>query len=500
MKRYYDVIVVGGGPAGIMSAMASGKLGASTLLVEKNGFLGGTATAAVLGPISPFHYKDEQVIDGLPQDFMDRMVRAKGSTGHMKTIDPYGSGDSLGFYDREKYKYVAAEMLVEFGVDILYHATLSSVQMESSRVTGITVAAKSGDLLPLHAHVVVDATGDGDVAVMAGENYVLGDAVNHKMSPSSSMFEMANVDTGRVYQYILDHPDDFEFKSDIVPMREFDERLRQKYFVGQGFKQLVRQAVEKGELSFGRDSVIVLNGIHPNTMHFNATRICGKNATDVVERSESELDGRRQIESVSEFMIQYVPGFEHAFVSVTGSEVGVRETRHIEGLYTLTGQDAYEGRKFEDSVSRGYFPIDLHNPDGATGYGNGGVWMVLKDTFDIPYRSLVPKHIDGLLLSGRCISGTSEAHGSYRTQGGILGIGQAAGAAAAVCVRNQAQPRQQDVKEIQAALDQLGGLYRRDEARARKEKARARAITQAYIKSQNGRLITDKAILASYED
>ena len=480
--------------------MASGKLGASTLLVEKNGFLGGTATAAVLGPISPFHYKDEQVIDGLPQDFMDRMVRAKGSTGHMKTIDPYGSGDSLGFYDREKYKYVAAEMLVEFGVDILYHATLSSVQMESSRVTGITVAAKSGDLLPLHAHVVVDATGDGDVAVMAGENYVLGDAVNHKMSPSSSMFEMANVDTGRVYQYILDHPDDFEFKSDIVPMREFDERLRQKYFVGQGFKQLVRQAVEKGELSFGRDSVIVLNGIHPNTMHFNATRICGKNATDVVERSESELDGRRQIESVSEFMIQYVPGFEHAFVSVTGSEVGVRETRHIEGLYTLTGQDAYEGRKFEDSVSRGYFPIDLHNPDGATGYGNGGVWMVLKDTFDIPYRSLVPKHIDGLLLSGRCISGTSEAHGSYRTQGGIMGIGQAAGAAAAVCVRNQAQPRQQDVKEIQAALDQLGGLYRRDEARARKEKARARAITQAYIKSQNGRLITDKAILASYED
>ena len=500
MKRYYDVIVVGGGPAGIMSAMASGKLGASTLLVEKNGFLGGAATAAVLGPISPFPYKDEQDIDSLPQDFMDRMVRAKGSTGHMKTIDPYGSGDSLGFYDREKYKYVAAEMLVEFGVDILYHATLSSVQMESSRVTGITVAAKSGDLLPLHAHVVVDATGDGDVAVMAGENYVLGDAVNHKMSPSSSMFEMANVDTGRVYQYILDHPDDFEFKSDIVPMREFDERLRQKYFVGQGFKQLVRQAVEKGELSFGRDSVIVLNGIHPNTMHFNATRICGKNATDVVERSESELDGRRQIESVSEFMIQYVPGFEHAFVSVTGSEVGVRETRHIEGLYTLTGQDAYEGRKFEDSVSRGYFPIDLHNPDGATGYGNGGVWMVLKDTFDIPYRSLVPKHIDGLLLSGRCISGTSEAHGSYRTQGGIMGIGQAAGAAAAVCVRNQAQPRQQDVKEIQAALDQLGGLYRRDEARARKEKARARAITQAYIKSQNGRLITDKAILASYED
>ena len=500
MKEAYDVIVVGGGPAGIMSAMASGKLGASTLLVEKNGFLGGAATAAVLGPISPFHYKDEQVIDGLPQEFMDRLVKEKGSTGHMKTIDPYGSGDSLGFYDREKYKYVAAEMLTEYGVDILYHTTLSAVQMEGSRVTGIVASDKSGNLLPLKAHVVVDATGDGDVAVRAGENYVLGDGTTGKMSPSSSMFEMANVDTEKVYQYILDHPDDFEFKSDIVPMREFDDRLKQKYFVGQGFKSLVKEAIANGDLHFGRDSVIVLNGIHPNTIHFNATRICGKDATNVVERSESELDGRRQIESVSEFMIKYVPGFENAFVSVTGSEVGVRETRHIEGLYTLTGEDAYEGRKFEDSVSRGYFPIDLHNPDGATGYGNGGVWMVLKDTFDIPYRSLVPKHIDGLLLSGRCISGTSEAHGSYRTQGGIMGIGQAAGAAAAVCARNKVQPRDQNVTEIQQALTQLGGLYRRDEARARREKERAHSITKAYIESQNGRLITAPEILAQYND
>ncbi len=500
MKHFYDVIVVGGGPAGIMSAMASGKLGMSTLLIEKNGFLGGAATAAVLGPISPFHYKDEQVITGLPQDFVDRMVLAKGSTGHMKTIDPYGSGDSLGFYDREKYKYVAAEMLLEFNVDILYHSTLYSVDMEGNRVTGVTTIAKDGSLLPFRAFVVVDATGDGDVAVKAGENYVLGDATYHKMSPSSSMFEMANVDTDRVFQYIFDHPDDFEFKSDIVPMREFDDRLKQKYFVGQGFKSLVHKAVEAGDLTFGRDSVIVLNGIHPNTIHFNATRICGKDPTNVIGRTESEIDGRRQIDSVSEFMIKYVPGFENAFVSVTGSEVGVRETRHIEGMYTITGKDAYEGRKFEDAVSRGYFPIDLHNPDGATGYGNGGVWMELKDTFDIPYRSLIPKHIDGLILSGRCISGTSEAHGSYRTQGGIMGIGQAAGAAAAVCARNHVLPREQNVKEVQKVLDELGGSYRRDEERTKREKARAREITKEYIKSQNGRLITDPRILATYED
>lgn len=500
MKHYYDVIVVGGGPAGIMAAMASAKLGASTLLIEKNGFLGGAATAACLGPISPFHYKDEQVIDGIPQLFMDRLVKEKGSTGHMKTIDPYGSGDSLGFYDREKYKYVAAEMLTEFGADILYHSFISSVEMEGSRVVGVTTMDKQGACRPFRAHVVVDATGDGDVAVRAGENYVLGDAETRKASPSSSMFEMANVDTEKVYQYILDNPEDFEFLTDIVPMREFDQRLKQKYFVAQGFKKLVRQAVEAGDLCFGRDSVIVLNGIHPNTMHFNATRICGLDATDVEKRTQSELDGRRQIESVSEFMIKYVPGFENAFVSTTGSEVGVRETRHIEGMYTLTGMDVYQGRKFEDEVSRGYFPIDLHNPDGATGYGNGGVWKVPLDTYGIPYRCLVPKHIDGLILSGRCISGTSEAHGSYRTQGGIMGIGQASGAAAAVCAKNGVMPREQDVAEIQETITRLGGLYRRDEERAKAEKARARKITQEYIKAQNGRLITRPSILKEYED
>ena len=500
MKHIYDVIVVGGGPAGIMSAMTSGKLGASTLLIEKNGFLGGSATASVLGPISPFHYKDEQVINGVPQEFMDRMVAEKGSTGHMKTLDPYGSGDSLGFYDREKYKYVAAEMLCEYGVEILYHCMLSSVEMEGDTVKGVTVMSKGGRKLSFRAHVIVDATGDGDVAVLAGENYTTGDAKTHKMSPSSAMFEMCNVETEKVFRYMQENPDDFEFISDIVPMREFDDRLKQHYFVGQGFMKLVKKAVEAGDLEFGRDSVIVLNGIHPGSMHFNATRVAGYDENDVIQRTSSELDGRRQINSVSEFMIKYVPGYGSAFVSVTNSEIGVRESRHIEGEYTITGQEAYEGTKFPDVVSRGYFPIDLHNPDGKSGYGNGGVWKELKDTFDIPYRCLVPKHIDGLILSGRCISGTSEAHGSYRTQGGIMGIGQAAGAAAALCAKNKVQPREQDYHEIQQTLIGLGASVFRDEEKTRQEKERARKISQEYIRAHQGKLVTRPEILKTYED
>jgi hypothetical protein len=482
----FDVIVVGGGPAGFIAALASARFGAKTLLVEKNGFLGGAATSAVLGPISPFHFKNEQVIKGIPQDFVDALVAAQGSTGHMKTLDPYGSGDSLCFYDREKYKYIAAEMLMKDGVEILYHTFLAGVVKEGSRLTGIRTVSKSGEIV-INGSIFIDSTGDGDLAVLAGAEYVLGDEKTGKMQPSSSMFEMSNVDVEALYEYILRNPDDFEWKSDIVPLRSFSDRLKQHYFVAQGFKSLVNKGIKDGSLRFGRDSILLLNGVYPGTIHFNSTRMAGYNATNVFERTKAEIDGRRQIESVSEFMIKFVPGFQKSYVSVTGNELGVRETRHIIGQYILTGIDVLKSRKFEDVVSRGYFPIDIHNPDGAEGYGEngkGGLWSPLEDTFDIPYRSLVPKGVDGLVLSGRCISGTSEAHGSYRTQGGIMGIGQASGVAAALCAVKKIQPKDLDYRELQKFLLSIGASVFRDEEAMKREEAAAQRAVAEFLKNR----------------
>lgn len=498
-KENYDVIVVGGGPAGIMAGLASARVGASTLIIERNGFLGGAATNSVLGPISPFHFGDEQVINGIPQEFIEELVKVHGSTGHLKALDAYGSGAYLGFYDREKYKYVAEEMLVKAGVDIFFHAFISEVQKEGDRITGVTAITKAGTK-KFGAKIIVDASGDGDAAVMAGAGYVYGNAQTGKAQPGSSMFEMVDVDTDRVYEYIYQNPGDFEWKSDLVPVREYSDRLKQHYFVAQGFKKLVKKAVEAGDLCFGRDSVIVLNGIHPGSIHFNATRVTGYNSADPVEKSISEIEGRRQIESVSEFMIKYVPGFEKAYVSVTSNEVGVRETRHIKGLYTLTAEDAGEGRKFEDVVSRGYFPMDIHNPDGVTGYteGNsGGCWVDLKDTYDIPIRCLIPEKLDGMVLSGRCISGTSEAHGSYRTQGGIMGIGQASGVVAGLCAVKGVEPRNIDVKEVQQKLVEFGASVWRDEEKKAKEEARATECVKKYM-SRRDKCITKKEVMDQY--
>lgn len=499
-KPNYDVIVVGGGPAGIMAGLAAARTGVSVLLVERSGLLGGAATNSVLGPISPFMFGDEQVINGIPQEFVDELMKIHGSTGHLKAINPYGSGAYLGFYDREKYKYVAQEMLLKAGVDMLFHGTLQDVRLQNSRVTGITVFTKS-ESISFGAKVVVDATGDGDVAVKAGEEYVYGNEKTGKAQPGSGMFEMVDVDTDKLYDYIYQNPDDFEWGSDLVPVRPYSERLKQHYFVAQGFKRLVKQAVEAGDLHFGRDSVIVLNGIHPGSIHFNATRVSGYNSADATEKSCSEIDGRRQIESVSEFMIKYVPGFENAYVSVTSNEVGVRETRHIKGEYTLTADDARTGRKFPDVVSRGYFPMDVHNPDGATGYTEGeqgGCWVDLEDTYDIPFRCLIPAHIDGLVLSGRCISGSSEAHGSYRTQGGIMGIGQASGVIAGLAAKADTLPRELSVKQVQDTLISYGASVFRDEEKKAREETHARKCVQEYIKTRE-KLITPKEILESFQ-
>ncbi|MFC4301907.1 FAD-dependent oxidoreductase [Cohnella boryungensis] len=491
INKEYDVIVMGGGPSGFIAAIAAGRTGARTLLVDKNGFLGGAATSAALGPISPFHIRDEQVVKGIPQQFMDRMVAYGASPGHCKVLDPYGSGAYLGFFDRERYKYIAYEMVREAGVEVLFHSVYSGTIMEGDRVAGVKVVNKSGENV-LKAKVVVDATGDGDVASGAGAEFVLGRAKDRKMQPSTLMFEMSNVDTDKLYQYILDNPEDFEWKSDAVPVREYSDRLVSKYFVAQGFKRFVKTAIENGELYIGRDSILLLNSVHPGVIHFNSTRVINVDGTDADSRTAGEIEGRKQVESIVKFMNKYVPGFEQAFLSTTGNEIGVRESRHIVGNYVLQADDVIEGRRFDDVITRGYFPIDVHNMAGKAGYGDpesAGAWIDIKDSYDIPYRCLVPVKVDGLVMAGRCISATSEAHGSFRTQGSVMAIGQAAGTAAGLSAMKGTQPRELDIKQLQDELLRNGASLRRDPQAVEQETENAQKHAAAFLKA-NPRHIT----------
>lgn len=476
----FDVIVVGGGPSGFVAAIAAGRTGARTLLIEQYGFLGGAATGAALGPISPFHFGDEQVVEGIPQQFVDRLVAAGGSTGHMKCTNPHGSGSYLCYYDRQIYKWVALEMLLEAGVTPLFHTLLGEPLLEEGQVKGVVVENKSGRR-PYRAKVVVDATGDGDVAARSGARYVLGRDGDAALQPGTLMFDMAGADGKELKAYIDGRPEEFEWASECVPMREFSPRLERRHFVAQGFLSEVRRGLGAGELYLGRDSILLLTTVHPGVFHFNSTRVRNLDGTSADSLTHGEIDGRRQVMSLSRFIVKHIPGFRDAYLSDTGFQVGVRESRHILGDYVLTGEDVQQGRKFDDVIARGCFPIDIHNVKGGSGYVPGGsTWANLADSYDIPYRCLIPASREGLIVAGRAISATHEAHGSFRTQGGIMAIGQAAGAAAGLSALGGIQPRHLPVPLLQQALLKEGASLKRDprKVRAWEEQART-AVSRA---------------------
>ena len=494
----YPVVVVGGGPGGIMAAMACASCGVKTLLVEQGAFLGGTATRSVIGPISPFHYQDEQIIRGFPQRLIDRMVSLGGATGHLKCINPRGTGSYICLYDHETYKYAAQEMLLEAGVEILFHACVQQVIKSGGAVVGVVLGSRFGSM-PIQSQIVIDATGDGDVAVLAGEEYSIGNAEG-KMQPASLMFEMANVDTQALYDYILKNPQQFTRRSDLVNVHGGHDQNGLSYFVAQGYVSLVRQAVENGTLRFGRDNIHTITGFHPGWVHFNSVRLSGYNTLDLWERSAAEKDGRRQMESIAAFMKKKVPGFEHAFIARAGCEIGIRETRHIQGMYQLTADDVISGKKFEDAISRGGFAIDSHLEKPMAGSaGVGGIWRDLNDCYDIPYRCLIPLRTDGLLLAGRSISGDAEAHASFRTQGVLMGYSQAAGIAAALCIQENCQPRKMKAERIQRQLMHFDASPFRDETRRAEEKKKADEAVLQFLRSHPDN-ITEGKYLQPYLD
>ena len=477
----FDVIVCGGGPSGFIAAIAAGRAGARTLLVEKYGFVGGMATSAWLGPISPMHFGDERVVAGIPEEFVERMRLAGGSTGHLRCTNPHGSGAYLGFYDREHYKWTAVQMLQEAGVELLFHSFVSDVRVEGGTVTAVEVANKSGKRW-YTARVIVDATGDADVAARAGAEHTVGNDEGVSQ-PGTLMFDMANVDTSALKAYMDAHLDDFEWASEMVALQPYSERLQQEHFVGQGFVDLIGRGLDSQELYLGRNTILFLTTTHPGLMHFNSTRIAGLDGRSAESLTAAEIDGRRQVMSLSEYLVAHVPGFENAYLAGTGTQVGVRESRHVTGEYVITGEDVLHGRKFDDVVARGYFPVDIHNLKGKEGYGGGGVWSDPDDSYDIPLRTLIPIRLNGLVVSGRAISATHEAHGSLRTQGGAMAIGQAAGVLASQAALRSEQPREVPYAAVERVLLEQKASLRRDPEKVERERAAAAAANEEALRT-----------------
>lgn len=447
-----DVLVVGGGNAGCAAAIAAARAGAHVRLVERYGFLGGTATAAMVAPWMTYHAgsADERgrVVGGLAQEMVERLVQAGASPGHVRDSSDYVP--TITPFDPEYHKWLLAQMCEEAGVALLLHAIFLEPVMEDCRIAGAAFHTVGGRRT-IRAAVVVDATADAHVAAAAGVPWEMG---NHEglVQPMTMMFRLSHVDLERTAGYLREHPE--EIRTSLEPAEITGDRLT----AVAGFCRAWREAREAGEVSIPREIVSFFRMPYADEVIVNMTRVTGLNPLDPDDLTRAEIETRRQVMELVRFFRTRIPGFEHARLAATATQVGVRETRRIIGEYRLCAEDLLEARRFPDAVARSSYPIDIHNPKGE---GTSTVRLPPGLTYEIPYRCLVPLSIDGLLVAGRCISVTHEALASTRLTPTIVTLGQGAGTAAAMAVRGGLPPRNVDTEALRASLVAQGVDLRR---------------------------------------
>lgn len=434
-----EVLVVGGGPAGLGAAIASARNGARTLLVERYGYLGGNLTAGLVGPCMTSYSLDgkQQLIKGVFEEFVRRMVDI-GQAIHPSQVSAgseysgfieYGH-DKVTPFGPEAAKQVALDMCTESGVDLLLHTFVVDTLVEDGAVTGVIVANKSG-LGVIRANVTIDCSADADVAARGGAEFDQGREEDGLTQPVTLFFRVANVDDETVRKYVAEHPEDYR-----------------------PFASLVKAARDAGELTVPRKGVGLYRTLEDGVWRINTTRIHRIDGTRAEDLTRAEIEGRKQVVELMQFFRKWLPGFENCTLLDTAAMIGVRETRRIKGAYTLTLNDLATGRDFEDVVALAGYPVDIHSPTDDSGGVEGS--DETANAYQIPYRSLVPIEINNLLVAGRSISATHEAMAATRVMPPAFAMGEAAGTAAAIALEYRVPVREVDIPVLQRTLLRQG--------------------------------------------
>ena len=438
----FDVVVIGGGPAGLAASASAARHGAKVLLVERYGFLGGMGTAGGVTNFAGLYGRKNgemrQVVHGVVDELLARIEALGGLNAPQ---DGMQGRIRVRSYDISSLKCAADQMLVGSGVQILFHAWAAAVLMQGERIQALIVETKSGRMA-IRACRFIDCSGDADVAHFAGVPYEVGDGQGSGLYPTT-MFRVGHVDADKALKAVG------EFKAINTLMAQ-------------------AQLDKPGHYRFPREGAILRPQKNATEWRANVTQIASAqgpamDATNAQQLSDGELEGRRQITDYFQFLRHEVPGFASASIVDIAAQIGIRETRRILGQYVLTGEDILSASRFDDAIGINAWPMELHtagkiewhfprNLEATAGRRESTEGRVYND---LPWRMLVPTNVDNLLVAGRCASMTHEGQSAARVSGACFAMGQAAGTAAAMVSQSQTLA-DIDVKALQVTLKRDG--------------------------------------------
>lgn len=440
--REVDVLVAGGGPAGVAAALAAARNGASVLLVEQRGYLGGMGTAALVPAFCPYTDHEKPVVRGIGLELLEKMKR----NCRPEFMAEYGEALDWVPIDAEVLKRVYEQTLTESGAELLYHTFVSQV-IPGERpgvIDGVVIVNKSGRSC-IKCKYLIDATGDADLAALAGAEFQKG-GEQGELQPGTMCYVLSDVDRARFNAYLKESGDTPQITA------------------------LVQKAQAAGDLPQGRKEVSGFSWISDTRVGVNFGHIFGIDGTKAEDLTRGAIEGRKGIQMQVEFLRRYVPGFENAHLAASGEQIGIRETRRIVGDYVLVKDDFLSMASFHDDIARNSYFIDIHL---ATSKDRMEIQHLPNGrSHGVPYRALLPKGIDNLWVAGRAASADRVVQGSLRVMPNCFAMGQAAGTAAYLANSKSCGSREVPVKELQELLI-LQGAWLGDE-QERKEAALSR--------------------------
>lgn len=453
VKKYsfdYDAVVVGGGPAGLAASINLARNKKNVLLVEKNGYLGGNLTIGL--PILGFLDENgNRCISGFGEELVSRL-HSEGKSYYHRYCPKHNSVTNV---DAEGVKFVAFKMCREAGVNILLHLEVHDAVVKNGKIESVTFFGK-GNEVSVTAKQFIDCTGDGDLAYIAGCNYLKGRGDQQEMMPPTVMCTVENVDVDKMLDYVEKHPEAMKAMSSTIDTKPGYDAAYFKAdpnFVFVGMTDIFSRLKKEGKCPVERGNMIAINGLHKGQMYINTTRLLNVDATDILSLTKAEIEGHLQNEKLIQTLKENVPGFENCYISSVAPNLGVRESRRFEGVCCLSVEDALNGKISEDTICLSGYKIDIHHNNES-----GTLFKTVNKPFGIPYGCLVSKDLNNLMFAGRCISVDESVIGSTRVMSACMGMGQAAGLACSMAIDKGIMPKDVNVRELRKQLVKDGAI------------------------------------------